>query len=94
MRWAWVLIAIAATGCGGTATQTNGPPISFAPNRGQFADRHVPAGRRPGADVVGNREAQASGGEIPRSDSGREPKIRRSLSLIATSLMLASRRRM
>lgn len=37
MRRAWVLIAITATGCGGTATQTKGPPASFAPNRGQFA---------------------------------------------------------
>ncbi len=37
MRRAWVLIAITATGCGGTATQTKGPPMSFAPNRGQFA---------------------------------------------------------
>src|SRR3954469_11492761 len=37
MRRAWVLIAITATGCGGTATQAKGPPASFAPNRGQFA---------------------------------------------------------
>ncbi len=58
------------------------------------ADDRVPAGRRAGAHDDGGRQAQASGGETPFSDSGRGPKIRRSLSLIATSLMLASRRRM
>ncbi len=36
MRRAWVLIAITATGCGGAGTR-QGPPTSFAPNRGQFA---------------------------------------------------------
>jgi cytochrome c-type biogenesis protein CcmF len=37
---------------------------------------------------------QASGMPVPRSSSGRGPKMRRSPSSIATSLMLASRRRM
>ncbi|HEX7299178.1 MAG TPA: DUF2877 domain-containing protein [Solirubrobacteraceae bacterium] len=37
---------------------------------------------------------QASGSGSPRSDSGRGPKMRRSSSVMATSLMLASRRRM
>jgi hypothetical protein len=36
MRRAWVLLAITATGCGGTAAR-QGPPMSFAPNQGQFA---------------------------------------------------------
>src|SRR5689334_19463727 len=36
MRRAWLLIAITATGCGATQ-QTKGPPLSFAPNRGQFS---------------------------------------------------------
>jgi hypothetical protein len=36
MRRAWLLIALTATGCGGTAIR-QGPPMSFAPNRGQFA---------------------------------------------------------
>jgi probable HAF family extracellular repeat protein len=40
------------------------------------------------------RERQASGSAAPRSDSGRGPKMRRSLSSMGTSLMLASRRRM
>jgi cytochrome c-type biogenesis protein CcmF len=40
------------------------------------------------------RERQASGIPVPRSSSPRGPKIRRSPSEIATSLMLASRRRM
>ena len=42
----------------------------------------------------GPTDGQASGIEAPRSDSGRGPKMRRSDSSIATSLMLASRRRM
>jgi len=37
MRRAWLLIAIAVTGCGGAAARQSGPPMSFAPNRGQFA---------------------------------------------------------
>jgi hypothetical protein len=37
---------------------------------------------------------QASGRGAPRSDSGRGPKMRRSVSSMGTSLMLASRRRM
>jgi hypothetical protein len=32
-----VLIALAATGCGATHSHKPGPPVSFAPNRGQFA---------------------------------------------------------
>jgi hypothetical protein len=35
MRRAWLLIAITATGCG--AASKPGPPLSFAPNRGQFS---------------------------------------------------------
>jgi hypothetical protein len=37
MRRAWVLIALAATGCGATHPGGTGLPMSFAPNRGQFA---------------------------------------------------------
>jgi hypothetical protein len=73
---------------------TQPPPVTRQGDRAIPSHDRVPAGRRAGADHLGDRQAQASGGEIPRSDSGRGPKIRRSLSLIATSLMLASRRRM
>jgi len=47
----------------------------------------------PAALLAGLRR-QASGMLFPRSSSGRGPKMRRSPSSIATSLMLASRRRM
>jgi cytochrome c biogenesis factor len=46
----------------------------------------------PGAVLA--RLRQASGMLAPRSSSPRDPKMRRSASSIATSLMLASRRRM
>ena len=61
-----------------------------------------PRGRRPAAlctasaqraGAVQVRDRQRRGSSTPRSCSGRGPKIRRSASAIATSLMLASRRR-